>query len=424
MYKLIWSNTVESCMSAAKYNSITAKITAPMNRLYKYSTELAVFPGWKIVKGYDKENPSYQLLQMLGQHNFSTSNSTSKTSNEISYNKITCKVSLKELKSHYTEAKLVQLLEEKGIGRPSTFSSLLDKIQERGYVKKENVIGKKMKCIDYSLVGDELEEIEDIREFGNEKNKLVIQPIGILVIEFLCKHFDKLFDYEYTKKMETELDKIAKGSKEWTDLCSDCLHDIDTQSSLLKPSDKSAIQIDEDHVYMIGKYGPVIKKIRDGKTTFLPVKKDINMDMLQRREYTLDDIVDISGNQTKASSLGKHNGNDVFIKNGKYGHYVECGTIKKSIKSLDKDILDKGVEEITLNNVMSLLTNSGASTLNSAIFRIINNNSNIRNGKFGHYIYYKTNEMTKPKFIKLLGFKGDYKTCALTELEQWITKHV
>jgi len=60
--------------------------------------------------------------------------------------------------------------------------------------------------------------------------------------------------------------------------------------------------------------------------------------------------------------------------------------------------------------------------LNSTIIRIINNNSSIRNGKFGHYIYYKTNEMTKPKFIKLMGFKGDYKTCVLTELEQWITK--
>ena len=430
MYKLIWSNTVESCMSPAKYNSITAKITAPMNHLYKYSTELALFPGWKIVKGYDKENTAYQLLQTLGQNMFSnnkSSGTTKKTNdkktNEIAYNKIICKVSIKELKSHYTEAKLVQLLEEKGIGRPSTFSSLLDKIQERGYVKKENVTGKKMKCIDYELVGDELEEIEDVREFGNEKNKLVIQPLGILVIEFLCKHFDKLFDYEYTKNMETELDKIAKGEKEWSKLCADCLHDIESQSTLLNPSDKSIIPIDEEHVYMIGKYGPVIKKTMDGKTSFLPVKKDIDMDMLQRQEYSLSDIVDISGNHnTNTSSLGKHNGNDVFIKNGKYGHYVECGTIKKSIKGLDKNILDKGVEELTLNHVMSLLTNSETTGLNSTIIRIINNNSSIRNGKFGHYIYYKTNEMTKPKFIKLMGFKGDYKTCMLTELEQWITK--
>ena len=52
---------------------------------------------------------------------------------------MTSKVSIKGSKSHYTEARLVQLLEEKGIGRPSTFSSLVDKIQERGYVKKEDL---------------------------------------------------------------------------------------------------------------------------------------------------------------------------------------------------------------------------------------------------------------------------------------------
>ena len=53
------------------------------------------------------------------------------------YSKISCNFSLKDLKTHYTEAKLVELLESKGIGRPSTFSSIIDKIQDRGYVKKK-----------------------------------------------------------------------------------------------------------------------------------------------------------------------------------------------------------------------------------------------------------------------------------------------
>ena len=62
----------------------------------------------------------------------------------IPYKKICAKVTIKGSKLHYTEARLVQLLEEKGIGRPSTFSSLVDKIQERGYVKKEDVKGKEI----------------------------------------------------------------------------------------------------------------------------------------------------------------------------------------------------------------------------------------------------------------------------------------
>ena len=65
---------------------------------------------------------------------------------------------------------------------------------------------------------DELDEIEDEREFGNEKKKLVIQPLGVLVLEFLLKHFDRLFDYEYTKNMESDLDIISKGNKIWYNL--------------------------------------------------------------------------------------------------------------------------------------------------------------------------------------------------------------
>ena len=62
IYKLIWKTTVESCMEAAKYNSITAIITAPETHSYRNTEEMVIFPGWKIVGGYDKENPTYNYL--------------------------------------------------------------------------------------------------------------------------------------------------------------------------------------------------------------------------------------------------------------------------------------------------------------------------------------------------------------------------
>ena len=400
MYYMIWSTTVESCMTPALYQSISAKISAPMEKEYKYNSELVEFPGWKIVKGYDKENPEFQFLKGL------------KGNSIVNYNKIISKVSIKDLKSHYTEAKLVQLLEEKGIGRPSTFSSLIEKIQDRGYVKKENVKGKKIKCIDYELVKDELTEIENEREFGNEKGKLVIQSLGILVVEFLLKHFDKLFDYTYTKNMETDLDIIAKGNKIWHTLCNECLQDIEECSSELKTADKEIIQIDKDHVFMIGKYGPVIKRSVDGNTTFLPVKKDIDMEKLKGLEYKLDDIVESQVSSNKC--IGKYKKKDVVLKKGKYGNYVEWGdSEKKSLTGLQKEL-----DEITLDDIIPLIENK--TSLNQSVIRTINSDISIRSGKYGNYIFYKTHNMNKPKFIKLVGFKGNYNTCPEDEIEQYV----
>ena len=401
MYYLIWSNTVESCMSPALYNSVTSKITAPMEKEYRYSTELAVFPGWKIIKGYDKENPEYTFLQNI------------KNNSIVHYNKVISKVSIKDLKSHYTEAKLVQLLEQKGIGRPSTFSSLIDKIQERDYVKKENVKGKKIKCVDYELIEEELSEIEDAREFGNEKNKLVIQPLGILVIEFLIKHFDNLFNYEYTKSMETNLDQIAKGNYIWHELCNQCLNDILDLSKNLTTSDKQMIKIDNNHVFMIGKYGPVIKKDINGDVSFIPVKKDIDMNKLKKNEYSVNDIIETVVNNV----LGKYKNQDVILKKGKFGNYITWGDNKKSLNGIDKN-----VEDITIDDVIPIIENNV--TLNTSIVRNINKNITIRNGKYGHYIYYKTDKMTKPKFIKLAKFGGNYNTCAKEEIERYVVDNL
>mgnify|MGYP000922230328 CR=1 FL=1 len=117
---------------------------------------------------------------------------------------------------------MVSLLEENGVGRPSTYASLVDKIQERGYVKKEDIKGKEIICKDYELENDEICEIETKREFGNEKSKLVLQPLGRVVMEFLEKHFDGLFNYNYTSLMEESLDKISKGEHIWHELCNKC----------------------------------------------------------------------------------------------------------------------------------------------------------------------------------------------------------
>ena len=247
--------------------------------------------------------------------------------------KINSNLQIKNLKSHLTEARLIQLLEQKGIGRPSTFSGLVSKILEREYVKKMDVPGSKLECVDFELSNDEITEIETIKTFGSEKNKLVIQPIGILVSEFLDKYYSELLNYEYTSFMEKELDIISKGDKIWYDLCQECYQQLKKLDSNIK-GNRETIKIDEDHTYMIGRYGPVIKYEKAGETKFIPVKEDIDFEKLKRGEYTLDEIKKEKNYGGKVLGLFKEN--PVILKSGKFGLYVNWNNKNYSLKGIEK----------------------------------------------------------------------------------------
>ena len=410
MYKLIWENSLESCMSDSEFYSITANITAFQNSKFTYTSELVDFLGWKIVsKKYSTDNKEYQYLKTIKQNQATL------------YKKICSKVTLKGLKLHYTEARLVQLLEEKGIGRPSTFSSLVDKIQERGYVKKESITGKEILCKDFELENNEIFEITNKREFGNEKNKLVIQPLGIIVMEFLEKHFSEIFNYEYTRSMEDELDKISKGEKTLNELCSFCNLHVDSLISSLKDKPKIEYKIDDNNTYIIGKYGPVIKcsNVVNGKEeiVFKSVKKDIDVHQIENGYLKIEEIVDDKENkETKPSLyiLGKYDEQDVIIKKGKFGLYIMWGENTKNLKELG----NRPIENITFDDVKKYLQEG------SNMVREINANISIRKGPKGDYIFYKTSKMKKPQFFSILNFnkdcQEDYKICNIDILKCWI----
>ena len=379
LYHLIWTNTLESCMADAIFNIQQINISAPFDSKYKHQEEQVLFPGWLIIKGYIKENNLFKYIKSLQE-------------GEIEYKKVISKQGLKNLKQHYTEARLVQLLEKKGIGRPSTFSSLITKIQERNYVKKEDVKGKEINCKEYILEGDELEEKEVKKTFGNERNKLVLQSTGLLVIQYLLKNFDDLFKYEYTEKMEQRLDNISDGNGIWQELCRDCDKSIGEKLKTIKKMNKDAgITIDEHHTYMVGKWGPYVKCDIDGEITYKKVKKNLNIDQMKQGEINLESILE---KELNGKILGLYNEKSVVLKDGKYGLYVSWNDKNYSIKNLGK-----GEDDIVLDDVIDIL--SGKKSSNPNVLKILNENISIRKGKYGSYIFYKTERMSKPKFIQM-----------------------
>lgn len=378
LYHLIWKQTIQSCMVNATGQQYKCIITAPQNRQYKHTFEKITFAGYMML---DPSLPvsRYDFFMNIPE-------------GEINISKIESSSHIKNLKQHYTEAKLIQLLETKGIGRPSTFAWLVEKIKEKGYVEKRNEIdGLKIQCVDFSLINGEIKQTEVEKVFGRERNKLVLTDMGKIVVEFCVHYYDELFNYEYTRKMEDKLDGIANGKEDRMTLCTTTKHHIDTLiSNVDSKRDKTnkEYEIENNYFYIIGKYGPCIKKVNKmskadkSKDEFFSIKRGITLEQIKEKNMTVGDIID-------DNSIGEYKGEKLYLMNGKFGPYTKYGGKTFSLKD---------VSPVYLKSVINIIENQ---TTNTSILREISNTISIRKGKYGPYIFYKTNAMNKPHFINM-----------------------
>lgn len=441
LYKLIWKISVQSCMKEATYQHIDTHISCPLvDAHYKHTIEIPIFMGWKNCG--DKENeevnvtsrgqatPKYSLEkdQSINNGLYLYLQSLSKKT-DIPYKKIETQMSFHNKHTHYTESSLIKKLEDFGIGRPSTFALFIETILERGYVKKTDVEGELFHCTEYVLEHTSKNVDCYTKEYkvGNEKAKLVIQPTGKLVIEFLMKYFNSIFDYNYSRELEEKLDKISgtntedftinipDGSLPWYTTCSDCDDLLKKTIQPMNKLSKMVYPLENNHVVLFTKYGATIKKNdNENKVNkeeiFIPIKRNIvlDLDRLKRGEYTLNELQD-----EQRRHLGIWEGEDIYIKNGQYGPYLEWGSNKNSCNHCKKDIT-----EITMEDVETILKKKETNHMN--ILRVLNNEMSVRRGKYGAYIYYQTTDMKKPQFLNIKNFKEGFITCDGEILIKWI----
>lgn len=434
LYKLIWRASVESCMSDATYNAYTITISAPQNHKYLYVHEEPVFLGWKYLDAFkakivrkkqEADNSTGTLLYMWALPK----------DGGVVYKQITAQMSQHGGHQHYSESTLIHRLEELGIGRPSTYAMFIDTIQERGYVSKEDVAGHNYACVDFRLHDGILEETIGSKTFGVEKGRLIIQPVGKICIEFLSQHFSELFDYSYTKTMEEELDIIANSpvttSRSVADIltqpvrteylvCKRTFDDISRQIKSISKLKKEEYVIDDKHVLTFQQFGPcIIRTLDDGEKEYIPVKKtlasSLDLDKIRRKEYSLDELLEF-----KSPLLGNNSaGVPVFVKVGKFGAYIECGDTKKSIKTMSKPL-----DELSLDEAIMILNGETDTDVASqkGVLRVLNEDFSIRKGRFGHYCYYRTREMTTPRFFSLKKFDDQYLDCSEYAVIEWVNK--
>lgn len=470
LYRLIWRNTVESCMEKSTYHKYLLKIRlmkSPEDVLslyYQHTLENPVFLGWEIV--HNKEKPHQNMLfylQSLG------------TNPILPFQYIESKMHIHNSWQHYSESSLISKLEELEIGRPSTYSKFIETILERSYVIKTDILGIQETCTDMILrknsknidgvVGKsgsepqmsmDIEYKTSLKTFGQEKNKLVIQPLGIVCMEFLWKHFQELFDFDYSKNMESELDKIASISDDcptehsWSDLCdrihTDILRLLKPLSKLTKPR----YMIDDTHEFWFGPYGCSIKHTKDdGTIEYLPMKSpeisgmEFDMALLSTSpEYArswanrIDELIETN---TQTRILGNYLENPVYVKNGKFGHYLEWtaagGALGESespspqTKSLRPYYSSDTISQITLEDAIAIIENRREeqegyhrmSNEKKTILRVVDVHTSVRQGRFGTYIFHQPPNAKKPMFFSIKkNCPFQYMNCEKDVILDWI----
>ena len=391
MYTLIRNHNLKSCMSASIFEELKMKIDAPKGLYYTYKTQLSKHLGFKIIDFKDVDNNYFNYLQAL------------EKTQSLYLNNIGSKIHVSNTKSHLTEATLVSNLESLKIGRPSTYASIVDKLFERNYVRKGNIDGDKKICENIVLDNEKniLVQKEEII-FQGEKGKLIIETMGIRVCEFLYEYYDDLFRFDYTRDMEDALDKIANNESDFIEVCANFKTHIETtmQEQMEKLPKKDVVIIDDKYTCVNTKHGLVLAETiinEDVKSSkFHKIKDNFTYDEIKTNQDRLhfDDLVDANCSD---KLLGVYKNNDIILKNGKFGIYVQYNN--KNI-ALSTELKKLKYDEINISHIIDLLDETREEK-DQNILKVLNKEISIRTGKFGPYVYYMTTKMKKPKFISL-----------------------
>jgi len=284
----------------------------------------------------------------------------------------------------YTEATLIRALESHGIGRPSTFSSLLTAVQDRGYAELKNLPGQAVDLKTYTLIDPVKPLVVKLSKkvVGAEKQKLVPTSLGLQCLAFLEKHFAHLFNYKFTSQMEHRLDLIEKGQEPWKQVLRDTWATYkDTYTSMIKAPSKEGLNpklktFTNGLKAVMSKKGPLL--LTEGATKEATVFHGWPTGVLfeSMTEEMANAFLAKAKEEVQGEVLGDWNGESVVRRTGKFGPYVKVGGITLSVGPLDtlETIVEKlELKKETPSNVLKTFKEY-----------------EIRTGAYGPYIYKTT----------------------------------
>lgn len=348
LYELIWKRAVASQMVPATLNTVSVDLAAGSEHSFRASGTTVVDPGFLAVyeEGKDQKNDDDDEGRKLP---------AMKTGDRIPLDRIHTDQHFTQPPPRFTEAALVKTLEEYGIGRPSTYSSIIQTLLFRKYVEME---GRSFRPSD----------------------------VGRAVSNFLSGHFTQYVDYDFTAKLEDELDEVSRGEKDWIPLMERFwgpfkeLVDAKTES-VDRSEATGARELGVDPKsgkpvsVRLGRYGPYAQigtADDEDKPTFASLRPGQSMHTI-----TLENALELFRLPRK---LGEHNDEEVSVGIGRFGPFAKRGSVYASLKKEDDPYT------IDLARALFLIEEKEEIARNRIIKSFPGSDIEVLNGRYGPYL--------------------------------------
>ncbi|MGV9002213.1 MAG: type I DNA topoisomerase [Candidatus Saccharimonadaceae bacterium] len=378
LYDLIRRRTLASQMAPAKLEKTVATITISTSKFaFEAKGEVIIFAGFLKVYGGGKKDPDLLPAMATGDH--------------LTLEHADARQTFARPPARFSEGALVKKLEELGIGRPSTYATIINTVQVRGYAEKGEGEGTERGVITLAISPGTTVTREIIQEkTGSDKGKLVPTSVGMMIADFLKDHFEQVVDYGFTAEVELEFDQIAMGALARNVMLEKFylpFHKLIENSGGIdrsKVAQATEVGIDPKTGKMIfarlGRFGPMLQlgdaKNPDGtdsdeKPQFAPMPKGFRVDTVTLEEalkaFQLPRVV----GETK-------DGLPIKANVGRFGPYIQVDKLFVSIKPLDP-------HTITLDEALELYETKLKTEAEKNISDF-GDGIKVLNGRYGPYI--------------------------------------